>query len=325
MGKLPDHEIAEKCGSTPSIVGRYRRKHGIEAYEGYKFGMGQTPPSKLPKKRTSRAAPAAAPSDAGAEAQKPPSGRSKLDPFRALIGKVPDAEVAAMAGVSFEAVRIYRRRHKIPLEVGQAARSRAAKAAKAAAEAAATAPEPVVEAVVAVEPAAAEPEVESAADAATDSEEKKPLRRASKLDPYTDLIGNVPDREVAAMAGVTAENVRAFRRRHDIPALWRDGADKPAAEPTPEPAVEAAPEPTPAPAAPRAEVESVFVPVPAPKLPAPRAGSGYSVQVNFGDGTAEYFIVSTDIASAAIAAATAVAGLGGGDIVAIRHLGPALL
>ncbi len=40
--------------------------------------------------------------------------RSKLDPFHSQIGKVPDREIAALAEVSPDAVRMYRQRHKIP-------------------------------------------------------------------------------------------------------------------------------------------------------------------------------------------------------------------
>lgn len=39
--------------------------------------------------------------------------RSKLDPFLAQIGKSPDRELAVLAGVSADAVRMYRQRHKI--------------------------------------------------------------------------------------------------------------------------------------------------------------------------------------------------------------------
>jgi hypothetical protein len=38
---------------------------------------------------------------------------SKLDPFLAQIGKSPDREIAVLAGVSADAVRMYRQRHKI--------------------------------------------------------------------------------------------------------------------------------------------------------------------------------------------------------------------
>ena len=40
--------------------------------------------------------------------------RSKLDPYRAQIGKVADREIAEQAGVSPDAVRMFRQRHKIP-------------------------------------------------------------------------------------------------------------------------------------------------------------------------------------------------------------------
>ena len=40
--------------------------------------------------------------------------RSKLDPFHDQIGKVSDRLIAEKAGVSPDAVRMYRQRHKIP-------------------------------------------------------------------------------------------------------------------------------------------------------------------------------------------------------------------
>jgi hypothetical protein len=40
--------------------------------------------------------------------------RSKLDPFAEQIGKAPDRVIAESAGVSADAVRMYRQRHKIP-------------------------------------------------------------------------------------------------------------------------------------------------------------------------------------------------------------------
>ena len=42
--------------------------------------------------------------------------------------------------------------------------------------------------------------------------------RRSKLDGYAHLVGRVPDREVAAMAGITPDGVRMYRQRHKIPA-----------------------------------------------------------------------------------------------------------
>ncbi len=53
------------------------------------------------------------------------------------------------------------------------------------------------------------------ADQQTHSHER---RRRSKLDPYRHLIGKLSDREVASMAGITADGVRKYRQRHEIPA-----------------------------------------------------------------------------------------------------------
>ena len=123
MGTMPDHEVAEKCDSTPSIVGRYRRKHGIPAYEGYKFGKGQKPPSKSV--------------DQPAKSKTPRRRRSKIDAYRDEVGKIPDADIAEKAGVSVEGVRMYRRRHGIALE--PSARRRRGSSRKDAANAAAAA------------------------------------------------------------------------------------------------------------------------------------------------------------------------------------------
>lgn len=353
MGTQPDHEIAKLCDSTPSIVGRYRRKHNIPAYEGYKFGMGQEPPSKKTADEDeanaadAAATEAAAPVAAAAEPTKARSGgRSKLDAHRDIIGVLSDAEVAGRAGVTPEAVRVYRQRHDIPSR-------------RSAAAAAAAAP-----------PVAA---------LSADDDKKSAQRRASKLDQYMDLVGTLPDREVATMAGVTPENVRAFRRRHDIPARWRDEGDEPeapVAAPAPvveapvveAPVVKAAPVKAPkAPKAPKAartveapapvaEVPAAVVAAPepvvaapapvvaapapvvvAPPAPAPRpapvavaaprtlALNGYMVHVRAGGNTSEYLIVASDIASAAANAVAAVdARIADAEIIAIRHLGPAL-
>ena len=47
------------------------------------------------------------------------------------------------------------------------------------------------------------------------------MPRKSKLDSYADKIGILPDKKIAEIAGVSPENVRAFRKRRDIPARWR--------------------------------------------------------------------------------------------------------
>jgi hypothetical protein len=40
--------------------------------------------------------------------------RSKLDPYVHLVGKLSDREVASMAGMTPDGVRMYRQRHDIP-------------------------------------------------------------------------------------------------------------------------------------------------------------------------------------------------------------------
>jgi len=42
--------------------------------------------------------------------------------------------------------------------------------------------------------------------------------RRSKLDTHAHLVGRIPDREVAAMAGISPDGVRMYRQRHKIPA-----------------------------------------------------------------------------------------------------------
>lgn len=264
MGTMPDHQVAELCGSTASIVGRYRRKHDIPAYEGYKFGKGQKPPSKVINKK---------------KASKPRRRRSKIDAFRDQVGKIPDAKIAEMAGVSVEGVRMYRRRHGIALEPSARRRRGSRKAA--------------VPATPAVEIAAV---VEAAADEPKPAKEARPRRsRRSKVDPYRDQVGIVPDSEIAALAEVTPEAVRMYRRKHNIPATWR----KPSAE-----------EAAPVTKAARAE---------APRS-APVTSQGYAITVTNNGETQELIVIANDIASAATSAVARVSG----TVSAIRHLGPAL-
>ena len=178
MGTMSDQEVAKKCGSTSSIVGRYRRKHGIPAYEGYKFGKGQKPPSKSTDKTAQ---------------SKPRRRRSKIDAYRDQVGKIPDLEIAEKAGVSVEGVRMYRRRHGIALEPSARRRRRrkpnAAAASAAAASAAAAA---------------------AAAAAATST--------SPALDAFRDQIGSVPDSEIAVMADVSEAEVTKWRLAHGVSA-----------------------------------------------------------------------------------------------------------
>lgn len=62
--------------------------------------------------------------------------------------------------------------------------------------------------------------------------------RASKLDAFLDIIGKLSDREVAEKAGMTTENVRMYRQRRGIVAMWRGESTTPeVAEEAPRPRV----------------------------------------------------------------------------------------
>lgn len=88
-----------------ALVINYRKRHDIPAYQGYKFGQPGHPPGgrkEVP----------------GAERPPQPfrGRRSALDPYADQLGKVPDAEIARLAGVTPENVRTYRVRRGIPAE-----------------------------------------------------------------------------------------------------------------------------------------------------------------------------------------------------------------
>ncbi len=177
--------------------------------------------------------------------------KSKLDAYIDIVGVKPDKQVAELAGVTPENVRTFRARRNIPAGWrGEVV-------------------EPV--AVAAAIPAPPAPPKKKA-------RKKKRKQRASKLDPFLHLLGQMADREIAKLADVTPQNVRAYRKRRDIPALWRDGSVAAIATPAPKAArapkaakapkvakVAKAPKAAKAPPAPKA---ARFAP---PARPAPKA------------------------------------------------------
>ncbi len=282
MGTMPDHEVAEKCESTPSIVGRYRRKHGIPAYEGYKFGKGQSPPSK--------------PADQPTRSKSPRRRRSKIDVYRDQVGQIPDQEIADLAGVSVEGVRMYRRRHGISLEGN--ARRRRGSASDAVASAAAPAPAaaPAAPTTPTPPPAAGGPAAAAAAAAATAATTSSDAVASSALDAFRDQLGSVPDSEIAAMADLSEAEVAAYRTAHGIAAPASVRRVRRTARAASAPAASA----------------------PA-SLPTTAEGlQGYAVTIS---GT-EHIVLAADIAEAA---SSAVRARISGEITAIRHLGPALV
>lgn len=118
LGKVPDQKIAEEAKVSRSVVVNYRKKLGIPAYEGYKFGIrDKTEPvvSKPKAPKPARSKPAAAAEAPKAEpASRVFRGRkSKLDAYADMLGKVPDSEIARLASVTQENVRTYRMRRGI--------------------------------------------------------------------------------------------------------------------------------------------------------------------------------------------------------------------
>ncbi len=324
LGKVPDHEVAARAGTSASIVGRYRRSLKIDAYDGYKFGNDKPEDEVAAEAAVEVAEPVveevvaeeapaaveAAPaeesdddSDDGATGRK-----SKITPFHDQVGTIPDKEVASLAGVSTEAVRMYRRRRGIELNVEK-------KTVK--------------------------------------KKKRSPSRRKSRLDPYFDQLGRVPDAEIAAKAGVTPENVRAYRARHGIKADYRKrGSNAEASVPATvaavaaavpevvEVAVEAAavvveaavaevaaPEETVVESAPEVAEEVVETVVEAEVAEAELAiptSHAFAFKVEGSDET--WVLLADDVAKAAMRAMGALAAIApGGQIGSITHLGRALI
>lgn len=201
--------------------------------------------------------------------------RSKVDPFIDQLGEVPDTELAKLAGVTPENVRAYRKRRGIPARwrgegQGDAKPVRAPTRAKKA---------------------------------------KGGKRRKTKLEPYLDQLGVLPDSEVAELAGVTVGNVRAYRYRHGIPSARQAAKDEDG-----QPGRPAAPAPAPASAPAPAEPEKPEVAL-EPKPPttdraepqAPAAESkesssqtkAFRIKVEGVGGTVAYVVIAEDIAAAA--------------------------
>lgn len=86
LGRAPDREVAAQIGATADAVRRFREKLGIGAFPE---------------------TPSGAPSRAGAR------GKSKLDPYRHLVGVLSDSDVAKRAGLTRSAVQMFRRTHGI--------------------------------------------------------------------------------------------------------------------------------------------------------------------------------------------------------------------
>lgn len=225
LGREPDHIIAKEAGVSRSVVVSYRKKLGIEAYQGYKFGIRPgTPGSDKPR-------------DPGAKPKAKAKGTKKRKGGR-----------------------------------------RAAPTAKAAAPVAAAA--------------------RSAAGTTRPRRARAFRGRRSKLDPFMDLIGTVADSEIAALAGVTPENVRAFRNRRGIAPHRAAGGAPKAPEKAPVSPRAAAKPGRPARRKRVAQAASTAKP-PAAAPVASVPAAAFSVQIDFAGGSRSYAVVAADIAEAA--------------------------
>jgi hypothetical protein len=108
LGNVPDQQIARQAGVSRALVLAWRWRLGVGPYEGYKFGA----PGRKGTPRTTNGG--------GFRGR-----RSALDPYLHLLGTVPDAEVARLAGVTAENVRTYRTRRGIPARWQDVPRPRA--------------------------------------------------------------------------------------------------------------------------------------------------------------------------------------------------------
>ena len=149
---------------------------------------------------------------------------------------------------------------------------------------------------------------------------KRSYSRKSKLDPFMDKVGILPDRYVAELAGVTSENVRAFRSRRGIPARWRgEGEPLPGEDKVME---EARIRPPLLPALPPRPVARPAV------LEASGAGpaQGFRVTIEGSEDGSEFVVVGADIAQAAALACQGLSKRNGAQrIVAIEYLAEALM
>lgn len=291
LGTVPDAEVARQAGTNAWTVARFRQRENIAAYRA-----GTTP----------KAAPAPA------EAAPAPADESTTEAAAAPAAEEPQVEEAPAA----EASAAEAPAAEAPAPEPAPAKKKPAKKAstkKATAKKASTKKATAKKASTKKTTAKKASTKKAGGRKRVDST-GRPHRRRSKLDPYHDQLGLAPDAVVAKAAGVTTQNVSAYRRRHKIPARWRDGGPEveaaiaivrgeapPKAQPAPAPA----PAPTPAPApAPEAAPAATPAPAPAPApkpAPAPAASAApQSVfRVELSGDHAPVFVTASDIAEAA--------------------------
>lgn len=264
------NEFLASLKSTP--LNKLARKYGVSvadlhrALEAQGLLPGATP---VAAPRAAASAPAANASAARARGTVSSRGgaTARLEALRHRLGKEADGVIAAELGIARKTVVEFRKRHGISAYIPPRPRETPS-AAPAVAEATPAAPAVAEAPPVAVTEAPASRPAAAPRRRAAKMPEVPIVGRPSKVDPYRDLVGVLPDREVAERAGVTAENVRMYRIRRGIVAQWREAsaAASPAAR-----APVAAPAAAPVAAAP--QPAEAAVPRRRGRLPAPPGGS----------------------------------------------------
>lgn len=178
LGTVSDQVIAERAGVDRAVVGAYRRSLGVAAYTGFRWGPGQTAPRRASTTPTTPAPAAVAKTRSG----------SAIDAFADLLGTMPDSAIAAMAGVTGDAVKHYRRHRGIDRYVA---------------------------------PARSAPEQAPAVTAPTEPERipaAPPPDAVNPLEAFRDDLGTVADQVIADLAGVHHAVVGRYRRKLGIKA-----------------------------------------------------------------------------------------------------------
>lgn len=349
LGTVGDQVIADRAGVTRESVGKFRRDNGIPAYDGFRTG---------PRRKAVQVATVEAPAPPTPAPEAPsrqiPKSRSVVDAYAELLGTVPDGAVAAMAGVSRDAVKEYRKRHGIarfrtrPVDQPAPLPDTATPSLGA----------PELHSEPAPEPIATSVGLDVPVDAAGTPSPGMKRQRFSKIDAFADLVGVLPDRTVASRAGVTVGNVQAWRTRRGIPASRTPSR---AVEPTSTATVEAAEirpaevvvpvvaGPSPEVPSPAAEPATPSVVAPAlPPTPVPKAVpqsvehedgeiqgrvepelpalTAYRLRAMRGPDAHEFYIIADDIGDAGVRAVASLSRRRDGPwrVVAVRELGEAL-
>ena len=190
-------ELAERFGVTAQAVSRALKRNGIPRKRTPPGPRAQREEELPPEPGELRAT--STPSAPAKTSRRRKNKSHLIERYEHLLGVRSDREVAELAGVSSNTVANYRSRAGIP------AAPRATK--REAAEA---------------------PQSSSKPKKATrQGKGRNRKTRASKVDPFFSLLGEVPDRVVAEKAGVTLGAVRQYRMRRGVPAYGRKASAPP--------------------------------------------------------------------------------------------------